>query len=185
MSKHWKSRIVGHDELDPKELKANPANWRRHPEQQRVALRSALGHIGWVQQVIVNKTTGLMVDGHARVEEALAAGEKLVPVVYVELSEQEEMAALATLDPIGTLTVRDTDMLVELMQGTELPDELTAMLEDLTTVPEMAEETFEMPDDDEYKEQYGLIIPVTTKAHQEQLIAELQGKGYTCKGIAV
>lgn len=31
MAAGWRSRIVGHDEIDPTALVPNPANWRTHP----------------------------------------------------------------------------------------------------------------------------------------------------------
>ena len=58
-----------------------------------------LTEVGWVQDVIVHKASGFVVDGHAPVALAIKAGEK-VPVVYVELDEREEAVILATLDPV-------------------------------------------------------------------------------------
>ena len=34
----WRNRIVGSAEVDPKDLVANPLNWRTHPDRQREAL---------------------------------------------------------------------------------------------------------------------------------------------------
>ena len=96
----WRSRIVGQGEEAPAALIPNPRNWRTHPQAQLDALGGALDEVGWVQQVIVNKQTGHLVDGHARVELALAREEKAVPVVYVDLSEDEEAIVLASLDPL-------------------------------------------------------------------------------------
>src|SRR5690348_10145058 len=80
----WRNRIVGHGEEDPEQLLANPNNWRIHPKSQQDALKGVLSEVGWVQDVIVNKRTGFVVDGHARVALAISAGER-VPVVYVDL----------------------------------------------------------------------------------------------------
>src|SRR5665811_628211 len=91
-------------------LLANPENWRRHPGTQRDALRGSLGTLGWIQQVLVNKQTGYVIDGHARIEEALTKHEKTVPVLYVDLSPEEERLALATLDPIGEMAVSYTHL---------------------------------------------------------------------------
>jgi hypothetical protein len=104
----WRSRIVGHAEVDPSTLVANPLNWRKHPAAQNRAIEGALETLGWVQQVIVNKGTGKMIDGHARVALAVKRGEAAVPVVYVDLSPEEERAALASLDPIAGLAVTDS-----------------------------------------------------------------------------
>lgn len=108
----WKSRIVGSAEVAPGELLANPLNWRVHPKAQQQVLEAALNSIGWIQQVIVNRTTGHMIDGHARVQIALRRGEAKVPVVYVQLSADEERAALASLDPLAALAVTDPEALL-------------------------------------------------------------------------
>lgn len=111
----WRSRIVGHGDLAPAEITPHDLNWRRHPAQQRAALAGVLDEVGWVQDVIVNRTTGRLVDGHLRVAVALERGEPSVPVVYVELSDDEERLVLATLDPLGALAETDTDALASLL----------------------------------------------------------------------
>lgn len=130
----WKSRIVDQGEADPEQLLANPRNWRIHPKHQQDALAAALDDIGWVQNVIVNTTTGHVVDGHLRVAVSLSRGEKTVPVTYVELTPEEEHKALATLDPIAALAVTDEGALKGLKADLEglLSDELDALLTDLT-----------------------------------------------------
>jgi hypothetical protein len=110
-----RSRIVGEGEEAPDQLLANPMNWRRHPKEQLSALEGLLEHVGWVQRVIVNRNTGHMVDGHARVDLAMKRGEASVPVLYVELDPDEESAVLAALDPIGGLAQTDQDMLDTLL----------------------------------------------------------------------
>src|SRR3990170_3494486 len=93
----WRSRIVGSGEEAPDQLLANPANWRIHPKAQQEALAGVLGQVGWVQQVLVNRRTGHVVDGHLRVALALRQEAPTVPVLYVELSEAEEKLVLAAL----------------------------------------------------------------------------------------
>ena len=99
----WKNRIIGSGTADPRKLVPNPENWKIHPEQQQSTMKDALKEIGWVQQVVVNKTTGRIVDGHMRVTLAIEQDEKEVPVLYVNLSEDEEKKALLTLDPVGAM----------------------------------------------------------------------------------
>lgn len=111
------SRIVGEGEEAPGALLANPQNWRRHPKEQRDALRAMLRGVGWVQRVIVNRTTGHLVDGHLRVEVAAEDKEQSVPVIYVELTETEERAVLAAIDPIGGMADTDQAQLDELLAG--------------------------------------------------------------------
>jgi DNA modification methylase len=118
----WRNRIVGHGEKPPKQLLANPANWRGHPKEQRVALAGALAEVGWVAQVLVNRTTGHVVDGHLRVELAIDRGEQVVPVTYVELTEDEERLVLASLDPLAAMATAEKDALAVLLAGLETED---------------------------------------------------------------
>jgi hypothetical protein len=128
----WRSRITRTGTIDPQELVANPANWRQHPLHQRDALRSLLGSVGWVQGVVVNERSGNMVDGHLRAELAVEDQANEVPVVWVDLSDDEERLVLAALDPIGDLAVANSDALEALLTQIETPSEaLQGLLDDL------------------------------------------------------
>ena len=74
-----------------------------------------MAEVGWVAQVLVNTSTGHVVDGHLRVELAISRHEPSVPVTYVELSEDEERLVLATLDPLAAMATADTDLLASLL----------------------------------------------------------------------
>jgi hypothetical protein len=113
----WKNRIVGQGEVQPDQLLANPKNWRIHPKEQQDALTSVLDRVGWVQQVVVNQQTNFVVDGHLRVSMAISKGEPTMPVVYVDLTEEEESLVLATIDPLAALARTDEDQLQELVKG--------------------------------------------------------------------
>lgn len=119
----FQSRIIGEGTENPDQLLANPGNWRRHPKAQQDALEAMLRTVGWVQRVIVNKTTGHIVDGHLRVEVALRRNEPMVPVLYVSLTEAEEKVVLAAIDPIGGLAITDQEMLNDLLEGVQTGDD--------------------------------------------------------------
>lgn len=125
----FRNRIVGHGEVDPTQLVANPLNFRRHGAKQKAALRGSLNELGWIEEVLVNRVTGNMLDGHARVEEAIASHQPTVPVTYVELTEEEERAALASLDPIAAMATQDDTVLTDLLEQVDAKDqELRAFL---------------------------------------------------------
>jgi hypothetical protein len=111
-----KNRIVGSGEEQLDQIMFNPRNWRIHPLSQQDALKGVLEEVGWVQQVIVNKRTGNLIDGHLRCQLAAREGAKTIPVVYVDVSEDEEALVLATLDPIGAMAATDKQKLDELFQ---------------------------------------------------------------------
>ncbi|HEY8870037.1 MAG TPA: ParB N-terminal domain-containing protein [Candidatus Limnocylindrales bacterium] len=128
----WRNRISGQGEVDPKTLIPNPANWRGHPREQQRGLAAALSEVGWVAQVMVNTTTGHIVDGHLRVELAIARNEPSVPVTYVELSEEEERLVLATLDPLAAMATAEKDALAALLaELSPTDDALAALLAEL------------------------------------------------------
>lgn len=114
--KSWQNRIVGTGTEAPDQLLANPRNWRVHPQHQQEGLAAVLDKVGWVQRVVVNKRTGHLVDGHLRVTLAMRRNEPTVPVVYVDLSPDEEALILATLDPIAGLAATDQDGLRLLLE---------------------------------------------------------------------
>jgi hypothetical protein len=135
----WNNRIVGHGVEDPEQLLANPANWRIHPKHQQAALKGVLDDVGWVQNILVNKTTGHVVDGHLRVALALRHDVPEVPVMYVELSEEEESLVLATLDPLSSLAVADAQKLDDLLQNIQSDDAaIQQMLADLVNETDLS-----------------------------------------------
>lgn len=113
----WRNRIVGHGEADPKKLVANKWNFKVHSAMQGRSLEEAIGEVGYLRSVTVNKRTGHLVDGHLRVELALKRGVKTIAVEYVDLTEREERAALAALDPIAKLAGEDQDKLGSLIKA--------------------------------------------------------------------
>lgn len=119
---NWRNRIVGSGDEPLDAILFNPANWRIHPKAQQEALEGVLSEVGWVQNVIINKTTGHLVDGHLRCQVAARNGEKTVPVVYVELDENEEALILASLDPLAAMAATDKAKLDELLHAVQSDD---------------------------------------------------------------
>jgi hypothetical protein len=130
----WKNRMVGEGERPAKEFILNALNWRTHPDLQREAINAILGEIGWVQRVLVNRTTGNVLDGHLRVEEALKQGEDtLVPYVEVELTEDEERKVLALFDRISAMAGKNVEKYEELVASVDFDSPvLDAILKDMT-----------------------------------------------------
>lgn len=128
----WENRIIGSGIENPGELNKNPKNWRVHTRLQTKSMEAILDKIGWVQEVIVNKRTGNLVDGHLRVELASKRKETEIPVKYVDLSEEEEELVLLTYDPIGALIQADAEALKELADAADREDEgIRGLIEDI------------------------------------------------------
>ena len=162
--KNWKSRIIGQGEESPDQLLAHPNNWRIHPKYQQDALEGSLDEIGWIQQVIVNQTTGHVVDGHLRVALALRNEEPKIPVLYVSLTEEEEKKALAILDPITGLAVTDlekiNDLLTDVQTSSAALQQLMAEASGIDKILKesyVSDDCFEIEEPEKAKSIYGEI----------------------------
>jgi len=124
----WKNRIVETADMAVKDLKANPKNWRKHPQAQQNALAGVLDAVGWVAPVIFNRQTGHLIDGHLRLELAVKRKEKTLPVSVVDLSPDEEAMILATFDPIAAMAEADKVMMADLLKSIETENEAVAEL---------------------------------------------------------
>lgn len=133
-SEPWRNRIVGYGEESPEDLLANPSNFRIHPKAQQDALRDVLNDVGIVDDVIVNRSTGFLVDGHLRVSLAMREGQPSIPVKYVDLSEHEESLILLTFDPLSAMAATDAEKLDELLRDTKTGSAtIQAMLSEMAT----------------------------------------------------
>ncbi len=124
----WRNRIIGSGKEDPQKILSNPYNFRKHPEEQEKALQRIFEKIGWVQEVIINKRTGHLLDGHLRVKLAAKNKEKEIPVKYVDIDEQEERMILAAYDQITYMADTDADVIVELLEKIEEDGNLNDLL---------------------------------------------------------
>lgn len=130
----WKDRIVRMERVAPDQLMAHPLNARLHGRMQQQVMTAALDDVGLIQAVIVNERTGRLVDGHMRVTLALRSEQPTIPVIFVDLTEEEELRALATFDPIGDLAGLDKDNLEMLLSEVSVSDAATmALLADLAS----------------------------------------------------
>jgi ParB-like chromosome segregation protein Spo0J len=129
-------RRVPADQLQP-----NPKNWRKHPEAQANALRGVLAEVGIASAVLARETPegGLMlIDGHLRTETLHNAE---IPVLVLDVTEEEADKILATFDPLGAMAELDADALRALLEevetgSQELADMLTALAEDAGIIDE-------------------------------------------------
>lgn len=124
----WRNRIVGETDVDPATIAPSPYNWRTHPVLQKDAMAGVLRSLGWLQHLVVNQRTNRLIDGHLRLALALEHHEGTVPVLYVDLSEDEEKLALATFDPLTTMAEVNTDALARLLHEVESGDSAVQQL---------------------------------------------------------
>lgn len=175
----WKNRIVEIGTEDPEQLLANPMNFRIHPKHQQDALEAVLDEIGWVDDVIVNRTTGHIIDGHLRVTLALRKNESEIPVKYVELSQDEENLILALFDPISAMATQDDEKLEELIYEIENDNYEIKKILDCLQDKKNNDDVFDMSD--KIENEYEVVIECVSEMEQEKIYTELNEKGYKCR----
>jgi hypothetical protein len=111
-----RNRIIGQAHVDPRELLAHPLNHKVHTADQAKLLESILAQVGWVRHITVNKPTGRIVNGHLRVQQAIAAGADTVPVQYIDVTPDDEARIIALLDELAAMAVTDRDKLTALLK---------------------------------------------------------------------
>jgi len=114
-----RDRIVEFKRVRASELVPHPRNWRRHPEGQRSAVRAALEEIGYADALLARRIDDgrlQLVDGHLRQE---LTPDLEVPVLVLDLTEDEALKLLVTLDPLAGLAETDLPVLDALLAELE------------------------------------------------------------------
>jgi hypothetical protein len=114
------------------ELFASPRNWRTHPKAQQDALLGILEDVGYADALLARELPDgslELVDGHLRAE---TTPDQEVPVLVLDIDEDEAKKLLAVLDPMAAMAECNPDALGSILAeiGTE-SDALQAMLDDL------------------------------------------------------
>lgn len=113
-------------------LYANPRNWRTHPETQQTAIRGVLEVIGYADALLARELpdgTLELIDGHLRAE---TTPDQEVPVLIVDLDQDEAHTLLAVLDPLAALAETNKDALASLLREIQTDNEgLAALLDGL------------------------------------------------------
>lgn len=183
----WRNRIITYGEQAADQFLAHDLNARRHPAAQRDALRGSLNSVGWVAPVIVSHRSGKLLDGHARIEEALSRDESaLVPFVSVDVTEAEEAIILGTFDPITNLATYDREALDSLLREIETGESgLQQLLADLAAanglIPkeEAASDTAAQVGGLEYR----VIVICESENQQAELLERFESEGLKCQAL--
>lgn len=113
-----KNRITELRYVDPKLLAANPLNWRKHPSHQANALQAVLDTVGIADAMLAYEDDSgvlTLIDGHLRTE--LMQDVDTVPVLILDVTDEEARTLLATLDPLASMAGTDDTALEDLLSG--------------------------------------------------------------------
>ena len=116
------------------QLRPSPKNWRTHPPRQRDALKGILAELGYCDAVLARELpdgTLMLIDGHLRCE---TTPDIEVPVLILDVTEEEADKLLLTLDPLASLAEANSEALSALLKSINVDSEaVQAMLKDLAS----------------------------------------------------
>ncbi len=103
MTQKYQDRIVELRRVKADELVLDEANYRDHPDAQRAVMKAALEAYGWVDCLIAYELPDgrlKLIDGEMR-----QGMDEIVPVLVVNVTEDEAALILSIHDPIGTMAI--------------------------------------------------------------------------------
>lgn len=86
-----------------------PWNFREHPIEQREALEAVLAEVGYAGAALARELENgqlMLIDGHLRAD---LDHDQQIPVLVLDVTEEEAKKLIATFDPVGALAVTNED----------------------------------------------------------------------------
>jgi len=127
---NFRDRIVELRRVPASSLRRNPKNWRTHPSGQREGLKSILQSVGVADAALARQLDDgslELIDGHLRGDLI-----DIIPVLVLDVNEEEADLLLATIDPLAGMAGCDSDKLDSLIASikseSQSVDELLASI---------------------------------------------------------
>jgi len=179
-----KDRIKELRRVKASELLPNPKNWRTHSKQQSDALKGILSEVGIAGAVLARELDDgslMLIDGHLRAE---TLGSEEIPVLVLNVSENESDKILATLDPIGAMAGIDAASLEALLKEIQTGSQgLAKMLSDLAESAGIIEKEIAEKSDFVAEQIFNIIIVCRNEQEQGELLLRLSTEGFDCRSL--
>lgn len=169
------------------ELRANPRNWRTHPESQRALLRSLLAEVGYAGALLARELDDgslELIDGHLRAE---TTPDEVVPVLVLDVNTAEAEKILLTHDPLAAMAATDHEQLAALLAEVEfISPEVEELLHGLTqTAIETAGECLTKRDEVAIPQSWQVVVECRDEADQREIFERMRGEGYRCRVLTL
>ena len=171
------------------ELVPSARNWRTHPDAQRDALRGVLAEVGYADALLARELADgrlELVDGHLRAE---TTPDALVPVLVLDVDDEEAVKIMLTHDPLASLAVADGEKLSDLLGDCQFQSpQVIRMLADLEDTVMGASQALDEPNvapEVTVPEAYQVVVECDDEAEQEKLFERLRAEGYRCRVLTL
>lgn len=199
----FKVRVSEYTAIKASELRADPRNFRTHPEPQKTALVGIIKEVGFTTPCLGRRDPDgkiVLIDGHCRAEIGVEFfGDPFLPVCILDVTESEAAKILITHDRITGLASIDNAKLDEVLKGckfeaSELSDLIAATWNEIDAVLSSSDESpapenSETSGDSESKfgseltqnDRFLVIIEVADELEQQTLIDEFDRRKLVCR----
>jgi hypothetical protein len=178
-----RDRILEFRRVRADSLRPHPRNWRTHPPAQQEAMRGVLAEIGYADALLVRQLTGgdlQLIDGHLRAE---LTPDSLVPVLVLDVTEEEALKLLVTFDPLAALAEADATMLHGLLEEVRTESEaLTALLQSLGAVNPLDADVPSPPNGELLvPASFQVVVQCIDEDQQRDVYERLKAEGFQCR----
>jgi hypothetical protein len=164
------------------ELRPNPRNWRTHSPDQRDALQGILAEVGYAGALLDRELPDgslELIDGHLRAE---TTPDMPVPVLVLDMSEDEANKILATHDPLAAMAGVDRDALESLLDDVHVQNEsLQTMLADLLPRSDALSDEESRGAEAEIPRIFQVIVECSDEAEQQAVYEQLVAEDHKCR----
>ncbi len=169
------------------DLRANPRNWRRHPESQRQAMQAALAEIGFADACLARelsideggsggKPPLEIIDGHLR---ASIDPETIIPVLVLDVTRAEADKLLLMIDPLAAMAETSIDELDQLLAESRIDSEALQMI-----YPE-GDADDGTPTSKPIPEVWSVVVDCEGEAQQREVYERLTADGLKCRLLSM
>jgi len=177
-----RDRIKELRRVKAKDLFPNPRNWRTHPAAQQDALRGILAEIGYADALLARELpdgTLELIDGHLRAE---TTPDQEVPVLILDLDQDESNKLLTVLDPLAAMAEADAAKHEALIREIDTKSEgLRAMLDGITEKTNLGVGAVNQS----VQAWFSLVVACSDQVDQKQICNRLIAEGYACRPLTL
>jgi hypothetical protein len=185
---HIRDRIKDFRRVRASDLRPNPRNWRTHPPAQQDALRGLLAEIGYADALLTRELADgrlMLIDGHLRAE---TTPDAIVPVLVLDVDEEEAGKILLTLDPLAGMAKTDDVQLQRLLSEVETTsDAVRSFMDEIARKYEHADPLATATERPEIlvPESYQVVVECRDELDQQTIYERMRSEGYRCRVLTL
>ncbi len=170
------------------QLRPNPRNWRTHSAAQRNALQGVLADVGYAGALLARELPDgslELIDGHLRAE---TTPDMPVPVLILDVNEDEAKLILATHDPLANMAGMATETLDALLAEIHTDNPAVhAMWDSLTSADDILpdESPTDPPNGATIAALFQVVVECANEAEQQAVYERLAADGLKCRVITM